>query len=223
VAVDINKQYRRDLLSRGPVAPVPGDEYGWFEVQFEEQGSNAITAQYQGHTYMLLSNDPADTMLMGQGGPTWGLEDVGPAWDVRSKSAVVNILLDDAGAKLFRELTTSHLHKRVAILVNDKVLSAPIIQSVIGAQSQIPGRFTQQQAEAIARSLVPCVENVPATQSSTSRSATRPAPSSQVLGGSDLEWNHLAELLRNGDQAAAEEYVRSHTSRPAPTQTAPGP
>ena len=164
LSADRQTQYRQELASRGPGPAAPGDQYSWFEMQLEERGSGAITAEYGGHRYILLSNDPADSMLMGQGGPAWGLANVEARWDLAAKSMGIGITLDEAGAIPFRRFTEGHLHKRLAVLVNDGVLAAPVIQSTIGANIHISGQFTREQAEGIVQSLRPCIDRGPATQ-----------------------------------------------------------
>jgi hypothetical protein len=158
VPAERQKQYKQDLASHGPGQPSPGDAYAWFEAAGDEIRGPLIIGQYQGRRYVLLSNKPADTMLTGPGRPAWGLEDVGLVSAGSGEGTAINIRLDAAGEQRMRRLTATHLRKRLAILVNDQVLTAPVVQTPLGAVLQIAGRFTPEQAEAIVRQLIVCIE-----------------------------------------------------------------
>ncbi len=151
-------RYRQQLASHGP-ARWAGEAFGWFEMATRDLYERLIIESYQGRRYVLLSNEPADTMLMG-GGAGWGLEDVGSE-AVRGPGTAINIRLDEAGAQNMRQLSETHLHKRLAILVNDKVVSAPVVMSQLGAVLQIAGSFTSEEAEAIVKDLMRRVEETP--------------------------------------------------------------
>ena len=54
------------------------------------------------------------------------------------------------GARIFERITEENLHKRLAIVIDNKVISAPEIQSKIGANGQITGSFTTEEASELA-------------------------------------------------------------------------
>ncbi|CAK7192180.1 Protein translocase subunit SecD [Commensalibacter sp. Nvir] len=63
----------------------------------------------------------------------------------------VNFSLDTAGAQAFANVTRANLHKPFAIVLDNKIITAPVIQSPItGGQGQITGHFTAQQATDLA-------------------------------------------------------------------------
>jgi beta-lactamase regulating signal transducer with metallopeptidase domain len=63
----------------------------------------------------------------------------------------IQIKFTDAGAKLFAAITRQHLHQRLAIIMDGKPLTAPVIQSEISdGRAQIAGSFTEEQAAALA-------------------------------------------------------------------------
>ncbi len=67
---------------------------------------------------------------------------------------VVDFLLTTDAGKRFERATREYLHKRMAILLDKKIISAPVIQSVIPAgQGYIEGQFTIQEAEDLALKL----------------------------------------------------------------------
>lgn len=53
----------------------------------------------------------------------------------------VGITLTEDGAKAMEETTSKNLKKKLAIVLNGKVVSAPTIQSTISKDVQITGRF----------------------------------------------------------------------------------
>ncbi len=62
-------------------------------------------------------------------------------------SPAVGFFLTADGAKLFSRATERHVGERLAIVLDNVVSSAPVINERIGAEGIISGRFTIQQAE----------------------------------------------------------------------------
>ncbi|HEY8591889.1 MAG TPA: protein translocase subunit SecD [Sphingomicrobium sp.] len=68
--------------------------------------------------------------------------------------AVVSIGFNSAGARRFGRVTQENVNKPFAIILDDKVLSAPNInEPILGGQAQIMGNFTVESANALAISL----------------------------------------------------------------------
>ncbi len=66
---------------------------------------------------------------------------------LNSQEGVVSLEMTSAGTKKFAEATKSNLHKIIAIYLDDKVISAPQVQSVITeGKAQISGNMTMQEA-----------------------------------------------------------------------------
>lgn len=64
---------------------------------------------------------------------------------------VVTTVFDSTGARKFAKLTTEHVNERFAIVLDDKVLSAPVIREPIpGGRGQISGGFNLQEAKDLA-------------------------------------------------------------------------
>jgi protein-export membrane protein SecD len=61
--------------------------------------------------------------------------------------------LNEIGAKRFGQFTARHIGRQLAIVLDGQVQSAPKIESKIGAYGQITGRFTTEEADALARVL----------------------------------------------------------------------
>jgi preprotein translocase subunit SecD len=68
--------------------------------------------------------------------------------------AIVNITFNTAGARRFGRVTQENVNKPFAIILDDKVLSAPNInEPILGGRAQISGNFTVETANQLAVSL----------------------------------------------------------------------
>jgi preprotein translocase subunit SecD len=68
--------------------------------------------------------------------------------------AVVSITFNSAGARRFGRVTQENVNKPFAIILDNKVLSAPKInEPILGGQAQISGNFNVESANALAISL----------------------------------------------------------------------
>ena len=56
-------------------------------------------------------------------------------------------------AARFSELTATHIGRQLAIILDDELVSSPVIQSEIGRNGQITGSFTLEEAKALASDL----------------------------------------------------------------------
>lgn len=79
------------------------------------------------------------------------LTDARPSTDARGGGWVVNFQFDGIGARRFADITTTHVGKPFAIVLDGKVISAPVIREPITAGSgQISGNFTAASANDLA-------------------------------------------------------------------------
>ncbi|MBZ7964233.1 protein translocase subunit SecD [Campylobacter sp. 2457A] len=82
------------------------------------------------------------------------LTDARVGFSDKSNYPVINFTLNSEGAKKFADYTGSHVGKRLAIVLDNKVYSAPSINERIGGGSgQISGAFTQEEARDVAVAL----------------------------------------------------------------------
>jgi len=71
--------------------------------------------------------------------------------DSRYNEPYVSISFDSRGARLFENITGQNIKKRLAIVLDNKVYSAPVIQDKIsGGRAQITGRFGMDEARDLA-------------------------------------------------------------------------
>ena len=152
---DVADEYVHKLTVEGPD---PGhkrnDPFQWFPLHDDDERlSEIIKGEYAGRTYVLLSNDPNDTMLNTPGADRWTLADAYPTSDEMGKPAV-GFKFDAKGATISGRLTT--LHKKtegarvgdvMAVLLDDEVYSAPNIQATITDSGIISGSFTTQEVQ----------------------------------------------------------------------------
>ena len=74
-----------------------------------------------------------------------------PKLDNQTNQAMVSFTFDRVGAKKFGRATTDNVGKRLAIILDGKVISAPQIrESILGGNGQITGNFTFQTATDLA-------------------------------------------------------------------------
>jgi preprotein translocase subunit SecD len=75
-------------------------------------------------------------------------------FDQQTNAAIVQITFDNNGAHRFARVTQENVNKPFAIILDNKVLSAPNInEPILGGQAQITGNFTVQSANDLAVSL----------------------------------------------------------------------
>jgi preprotein translocase subunit SecD len=79
------------------------------------------------------------------------LTDAQPGFDQRNGQPIVNFKFNTSGSRKFAQATTENVKQPFAIVLDNKVISAPVIQEPItGGQGQISGNFTVQQANDLA-------------------------------------------------------------------------
>ncbi len=79
------------------------------------------------------------------------LVDAQPKMDTQNNMTVVTFSLDRAGAKRFAKATTEGINRRLAIVLDNKIISAPVIREpIISGSGQISGNFTFQSATDLA-------------------------------------------------------------------------
>ena len=79
------------------------------------------------------------------------LIDAKPSMDNQTNETVVTFSLDRVGSKRFAKATSSGVGKRLAIVLDGKIISAPVIRdAIVGGSGQISGDFTFQSATDLA-------------------------------------------------------------------------
>ncbi|MDP1642520.1 MAG: protein translocase subunit SecD [Phenylobacterium sp.] len=79
------------------------------------------------------------------------LTDASQGFDAQTGEAVVNFRFNSIGARRFGEATAQNIGQRFAIVLDGKVISAPVIRGAItGGSGQISGSFTPESANDLA-------------------------------------------------------------------------
>jgi protein-export membrane protein SecD len=72
-------------------------------------------------------------------------------FDQQTSQPIVSFVFDMQGARRFGQVTTDNIGRRFAVVLDDEVITAPVIRSaIIGGQGQIEGGFTTKTANDLA-------------------------------------------------------------------------
>ena len=108
------------------------ESFGTEKLMFEDESEEAIVSKR-----IILSGD--------------NLVDAKPTMDTQTNETVVNFNLDRVGAKKFGKATSTGVGKRLAIILDGKIISAPSVREpIVGGSGQISGNFTFQSATDLA-------------------------------------------------------------------------
>ncbi len=103
--------------------------------------------------YMILPSDDGQNELLNENIEVGGesLTNAQPGFDQQTGRSVVSFQFDTRGAVLFGQITSANVGKRFAIVLDNRVITAPTIQQPIpGGSGQISGSFTPQSANDLA-------------------------------------------------------------------------
>ncbi|MCG6552356.1 MAG: protein translocase subunit SecD [Candidatus Magnetominusculus sp. LBB02] len=111
------------------------------EILFERH-TNRESGEVTKHPYLLKK----DALMTGD-----YLSEAKVAIDSRFNTPYISVTFNPEGAKLFEELTGKYVKKRMAIILDGNVYSAPVIQEKIaGGNAQISGSYSMEEAKDLA-------------------------------------------------------------------------
>ncbi|HRJ12742.1 MAG TPA: protein translocase subunit SecD [Alphaproteobacteria bacterium] len=122
-----------------------------FNLVDDEASANSLVAP-PGSMRLPMQNDEAQFLSVKQRALITGdmLRDARTGFD-QNGQPVVSFAFDGVGARRFADATTQNVGKPFAILLDNKILSAPVIREPItGGSGQISGNFTTQEANDLA-------------------------------------------------------------------------
>ncbi len=122
-----------------------------FRAERTASETQAILEKQKANDQTALLLDPyfAPTNLTGR-----YLEKASVEIDQKIYQPVISLQFNPEGAKLFSELTRQSVGKRIAIYIDNQVISAPVVREEIPSGSaQITGQFTIAQAKSLAQNL----------------------------------------------------------------------
>jgi SecD/SecF fusion protein len=155
------------------------DQVGVAEPTIQRVGNDRVLVQLPGEqdpsrlrqllgstakmSFHLLGNqgEPGVTMLPDEQGQQYPVQDrvelsgdrltdARAAFDQQTNEPIVNFRFDTAGANRFAQITQANVGRPFAIVLDDKVLSAPVIrQPITGGSGQISGGFSVEEANTL--------------------------------------------------------------------------
>lgn len=150
------------LLAALLIAAIAGVAAGY---QLWQHGTTTLVAAVQ-FEVRLAEEQPIPGLIVGQVGESGRViylhpetvvsnEDVAQSWVSQEGpdrfSVVVEFL--QPGAARMRQATTAHLGRPVALLIDGRVVTAPMIRSPIGDSAVLSGNYTQREAQRIANGI----------------------------------------------------------------------
>ena len=79
------------------------------------------------------------------------LSDAQPAFDQRTNEPIITFRFNQAGARIFGRATQENVGRRFAIVLDNNVISAPVIREpILGGTGQISGNFSVESANRLA-------------------------------------------------------------------------
>jgi len=154
---------RAELQDRGPRHLESTNEVRWFPIDkldrwydkpeqyeylmadpynFMRSKWKVICDNFDGQIYMLLYDTPGRALTEASG--NWKVSRAFPKQDQMGMPAV-GFDLDASGSQKFGLLTGNNISRGMAIVLDDRVFTAPTIQSRITGNGQITGRFSQKE------------------------------------------------------------------------------
>ena len=80
-----------------------------------------------------------------------GLVDAQTGFDQRTSEPVITFRFNHAGTRAFAKFTSENIGRPFAIVLDDAVLSAPVIREpIMGGSGQVSGNFTVEEARRLA-------------------------------------------------------------------------
>ena len=143
------QRYTEDLAAKGPKAASKNNQYIWVEIEdleeWEKLMNITITGQFGDKLYVLASDrQPDEALLHRPGTKEWKLDSSRPTSDEYGRRAI-GFNLDLRGGDLFYNITNKNQQRPLAIILDDRAVSAPNINGPIHSSGIIQGTFTPTQ------------------------------------------------------------------------------
>ncbi|MGA2500636.1 MAG: protein translocase subunit SecD, partial [Tepidisphaeraceae bacterium] len=139
------------LKTEGPM-PKKDDTSRWFEVDKPEDFHHSMVP-YGGKQWTLASTTPDQSMVHDAKTKPWGLKHAYRTFDSRSNEAAVGFEFDPQGGMLFGDLSGANIGKMLAIALDDRIISAPRLNSRIENSGIITGNFSDAEIQYMVNTL----------------------------------------------------------------------
>lgn len=118
--------------------------------QYFQSRYNAVVEEHNGSYYMLLWDTRSTRLTQADG--NWGVSGAFEGRDQLGRPAI-NFQMNPRGAVLLGALTADHVKQKMAVLLDDEVYTAPVLNSAISSGGIIEGRFSPEEIRYIIRVL----------------------------------------------------------------------
>ncbi len=144
----------RVLQEEGKMASREHGRFRWFPlrgVMEEFRDSRLIVAKGPGDRgYVLLADRPSLVMVHSEDPEkNWAVIEASLTFD-RFGAPAVEFVLDSKGGELLGELTGENIERNLAIVLDGRVYSAPMVQDRLARRGLITGNFSEEEANRIA-------------------------------------------------------------------------
>lgn len=130
-----------------------GDTAKWGLIEKPDQfRADGVIRNYGGRTWVLLDLLPEKSLTQ-KTGQKWALKGAMPRHDPQTGETQVAFNLDATGGIYMGRLTAANIKRPMAIVLDDKVISAPTIQSQINDSGVITGRYTKSEISYLVNTL----------------------------------------------------------------------
>ncbi|MEL6498057.1 MAG: protein translocase subunit SecD [Planctomycetota bacterium] len=201
------QQLRDELREQGPRATSAPDA-SWFEISdptsfvqtiqqaermladpagYFAQARDFVVEPFEGSFYMLLYSSRDKALLQDQSRGAWRVDQASETVDDSGRPAV-GFRMDPNGAVLLGNLTEQNVNERMAVLLDDKCITAPNLNSKITSNGIIQGIDSPEERRNIIRTL----------NAGTLSASLTPQPISQSILGPELGQDNLDAGLRAG-------------------------
>jgi preprotein translocase subunit SecD len=106
------------------------------------KGNNLVTRQYEGKDIVLDTTNFAPLIIEGK-----------PQVNRNAKGSRLLVQLAPEAARRLEDLTASHMNHPIAVVINDKILSAPTVRSTIKDGKAVLTPCEDQSCETLLRQL----------------------------------------------------------------------
>lgn len=135
------------------------DNKGWTEAEVSKEGTRRIRVEIPGvadaetainelgqTAQLSFCDETGNVLVEGK-----NVSDASAVVDSQTGQYVISLRFNDEGSNQFFEATQNNVGKRIVIVMDDTVLSAPTVnQAISGGNAQITGQFTMEEAQNLA-------------------------------------------------------------------------
>ena len=131
-----------ERLQKSGAVVKSGDTMRWFAVDNPDEFKGQTILDANGKPWVLAYITPEKSMTNRPGQAPWALASALAERDTSSGERIVGFEFDPQGAKYFGDLSGAYLQKELGIVLDDRMISAPVLQSKITSRGSISGNHS---------------------------------------------------------------------------------